>query len=176
MKNSGNHTLSEKHLVKSCLKSCPLETLVLLNSYWKIIHRNDEMGHKESDNDEFESSIFFEKLSTSKGFKKLINFPSYGFPVSLKRMYFSSMGFDSCEIKHLLLSDESFEFKSSDSDGRVLHYTQSNYVPTMKKRLSILRENGTKMGLLTPSDYFKAMKNWRGLVTCIGNKEKENNG
>ena len=176
MKRVGNSTMSEKYLVKSCLKSCPLETLILLNSYWKTIHRNDEIVSKRRDkNDDIESSKFFEKLSKSNGFKKLINFPSYGFPVSLKQMYFSSMGFDSCEIKHLLLSDESLEFKSIDSDGGVLHYTQSNYVPTMKKRLLILRENGTKLGLLTPSDYFKAMKNWKGIVTSIGDKAKENN-
>merc|ERR1719322_534554 len=107
--------------------------------------------------------------------KKLINFPAYGFPVSLKKMYFSSMGFDINEINHLLLSDESFVFQSIGSEGEPLHYTQSNYVPVMTKRLSILRENGTKMGLLTPSDYFKAMKNWRGLVTCIGEKAKHHN-
>jgi len=82
MKRVGNSTMSEKYLVKSCLKSCPLETLILLNSYWKTIHRNDEIVSKRRDkNDDIESSKFFEKLSKSNGFKKLINFPSYGFPL-----------------------------------------------------------------------------------------------
>ena len=168
-------TQSEKYLVKSCFKSCPAETLILLNTYWTIINSTDKACSKtKSDiNNEVENSDFIAKLAESKGFKKLINFPTYGFPVSLKKMYFTNMGFNSDEIDHLLLSEESFEFKSSDSEGRPLHYTQSHYIPTMTKRLSILRENGTKMGLLTPSDYFKAMKNWRGLVTCIGNMAKE---
>ena len=123
---------------------------------------------KSDDNHAVENSDFIAKLAESKGFKKLINFPTYGFPVSLKKIYFTNMGFNSDEIDHLILSEESFEFKSTDSEGRPLHYTQSHYLSTMTKRLSILRENGTKMGLLTPSDYFKAMKNWRGLVTfCL---------
>ena len=167
---------THKHLVKSCFNSCPLETLVLLNSYWDIINGIDGISTKDihNDNNDHKLNNFMEKLS-STGFKKLINFPAYGFPVSLKKMYFSSMGFNCNEINHLLLSDESFVFQSIGSEGEPLHYTQSNYVPIMTKRLSILRENGTKMGLLTPSDYFKAMKNWRGLVTCIGEKAKNHN-
>ena len=174
--NKNNLRQTHRYLVKSCFNSCPLETLVLLNSYWDIIYGIDGISSKDSnnENDDHKINNFMEKLS-STGFKKLINFPAYGFPVSLKKMYFSSMGFDINEINHLLLSDESFVFQSIGSEGEPLHYTQSNYVPVMTKRLSILRENGTKMGLLTPSDYFKAMKNWRGLVTCIGEKAKNHN-
>ena len=174
MKNTNASKLNEKNLVKSCFKSCPAETLILLNTYWNIINSTDKtFKTKSDDNHAVENSDFIAKLAESKGFKKLINFPTYGFPVSLKKIYFTNMGFNSDEIDHLILSEESFEFKSTDSEGRPLHYTQSHYLSTMTKRLSILRENGTKMGLLTPSDYFKAMKNWRGLVTCIGDKAKE---
>ena len=45
----------------------------------------------------------------------------------------------------------------------------------MKERLSILRENGQKLGLLTPSDYFKVMKNWSQLLTRLGENAKQLN-
>ena len=167
---------NEKYLVKSCFNSCPLETLILLNTYWKTIHSIEDISDKSCQEvNAIKISNCMETLAESKGFKKLINFPTYALPVSLKKMYFTGMGFDSNEIKHLILSEESYQFKSINSEGKELYYTHSNYLPIMSQRLSILREDGTKMGLLTPTDYFKAMKNWRGLVTCIGDKAKEHN-
>lgn len=176
----------EKLLVKSSLKLCPLETLILLNSYWKIYNNEDRFAsetaaswsnfseEKEVQVNKLKYSEFIRKFSNCKGTNMLILNPSYGFPVSLRQKYFSGMGFDEGEIKYLLLHDESFDFKSVDSKGKDLHYTQSDYIPTMKQRLSILRENDRKMGLVTASHYFKVMKHWGAFLTRLGEKAKDN--
>ena len=185
MKYANGRNIKARYLIKSCLKSCPLETLILLNSYWKVLNENDGRdsssvgdytNHLENNNLKPNSSHytkFIENASESKGFQRLINFPAYGFPVSLKDRYFSSMGFAPNEVKHLILSEESYDLKSNDSHGNILHYTQHEYIPTMKERLSILRENGPKMGLCTPSEYFKLMKNWSTFLTRLGEEAKK---
>ena len=83
---------------------------------------------------ELDHTNFIRKLSASQGFKKLIQFPSYAFPVSIKHKYFLDMGFTDEEINHLLLSEESFMFKSDDSQGKRLDYTNPNYINVMKER------------------------------------------
>ena len=122
---------------------------------------------------ELDHTNFIRKLSASKGFKKLIQFPSYAFPVSIKHKYFSDMGFTDQEINHLLLSEESFMFKSDDSQGKQLDYTNPNYINVMKERLLILRENAAQIGLLTPSDYFHLMKNWGAFLSRVGDLAKK---
>ena len=169
---------------KLCVTCCPLETLILLNTTWKALgEKNDHDSNAildynktgSSQNVEHNISKFAEKISASKGFQRLIGKPSYVLPVSLKKAYFSSMGFEDKEIRHLLISDEGLQFQSSDSEGKILRYTNPNYLLIMKDRLDILRENGPKMGLLTPSDYFKVMKNWSKFLKRLGDTAKQIN-
>ena len=182
--NDRRTTMAKMMLVKSSLKLCPLETLILLNTYWEIFnikkgHGSSKPASCTSHADEKDTQVralhyseFIQKFSMCKGAKNMIYLPSYGFPVSLRHKYFSDMGFDEHEIKHLLLSDECFEFKSKNAKDQDLHYTQADYIPIMKERLTILRQNGPKMGLVTSSDYFKVMKHWGTCLTRIGEKAK----
>ena len=175
----------EENLVNHCVKSCPLETLILLNSYWQMLKKDG--GEQNTSNvnfervlertvntkNELEQTNFIRKMSASTRFRKIIQFPSYAFPVSIKHKYFSDMGFTDEEINHLLLSEESFMFKSVDSQGKQLDYTNPNYINVMKERLLILRENATQIGLLTSSDYFHLMKNWGAFLSRVGDLAKK---
>ena len=71
--NKNNLRQTHRYLVKSCFNSCPLETLVLLNSYWDIIYGIDGISSKDSnnENDDHKINNFMEKLS-STGFKKRV--------------------------------------------------------------------------------------------------------
>ena len=102
---------NEKYLVKSCFNSCPLETLILLNTYWKTIHSNEDVSDKRcQEANAIKNSNCMEILAESKGFKQLINFPTYALPLSLKKMYFTGMGFDSMTTlqPHILANKNRF--------------------------------------------------------------------
>ena len=64
MKNTNASKLNEKNLVKSCFKSCPAETLILLNTYWNIINSTEKtFKTKSDDNHAVENSDFIAKLA-----------------------------------------------------------------------------------------------------------------
>ena len=62
-------SIQEENLVNQCVKSCPLETLILLNSYWQILKKDG--GEQNTSNVNFERVL--ERTVNTKNELELVN-------------------------------------------------------------------------------------------------------
>lgn len=132
----------------------PLETLVTLNTFYETISNLD---------DEFSNPDKFLK-SFVEGMMYTVRTPPINLPVSVRRQLLADIGFTDPEIVEILTSTKCCRY--SDTSTNLL-YTSSEFVPTMKSRLELLRTEASNLGIISAVKFWAVLTNWSVQVEVI---------
>lgn len=99
--------------------------------------------------------------------------PSYNFPFSLRMKVLQDIGFGDAEAvailsefkRHAVIPEMRPTYASCTTGWA--NVFSATYVETMRNRLQIIREDGRKLGIVSPIDCFVGIVNWSSLLKNV---------
>ena len=125
----------------------PLETLITLNVYYDVLSTLDP---SLSDANQLIEAFV-------KGASHTVRTPPTNLPLSVRQQILRDIGFADKEVAEIILSPKCCAFTDKSTN---LRYSDSDYVPKMNERLTMLRAEVQTLGLSDPVLLWNALTNW----------------